>query len=67
MIWHLFGLCADVREAGVVRGSERIGDEWLAAQIALDPHLDRAVEIADPPGQPFPLTNAGLKWPDISA
>lgn len=42
---YLFELCAYLGEAGVERRSVWISDEWLAAQLARDPNLDRVVEL----------------------
>ena len=42
---YLFELCAYTGEAGVQRRSRWISDEWLAAQVARDPNLDRVVDL----------------------
>jgi len=42
---YLFELCAYLGEAGVERRSPWISDEWLAAELARDPNLDRLVEL----------------------
>jgi len=45
---YLFELASFLGEQGVVRTSEWISDEWLAQQMAIDPSLDRLVELQDP-------------------
>ena len=42
---YLFELCAYTGEAGFERRSRWISDEWLAAEVARDPNIDRLVEI----------------------
>lgn len=42
---YLFELCAYAGEAGVERRSHWISDEWLAAEIAREPNLDRLVDL----------------------
>ncbi|WP_426051571.1 hypothetical protein [Brevundimonas sp. SL161] len=42
---YLFESCAYTGEAAVERLSHRISDEWLAAEVARDPNLDRIVDL----------------------
>ena len=42
---YLFELCAYTDEAGIERRSRWISDNWLAAEVALDPNLDRLVQL----------------------
>lgn len=49
----LFELCAYLGEEGIERRSSWVSDEWLAHELAMDPNLDRLVDV--PIGGSFPL------------
>jgi hypothetical protein len=43
----LFDLCAQLCDGTIERRSRWISDEWLSAELARDPRLDRWVDLPD--------------------
>ncbi len=44
---YLFDLCAQLTNGTVERRSPWISDEWLARELAVDPQLDRMVDLPE--------------------
>ena len=43
----LFDLCAQLTDGTIERRSRWISDEWLARELAIDPRLDRWVDLPE--------------------
>lgn len=44
---YLYELCAQLCDGQIERRSPWISDEWLAAELAKDPTLDRLVDLPE--------------------
>lgn len=44
---YLFDLCAQLRDGTIERRSPWISDDWLAAELAKNPDLDRLVDLPE--------------------